>query len=119
MFSPAKIYRYLRYKDKFISGRTLAKAMGFPLHRLTEVTDISGVGSMGPCYRRSLKNRSVQFWNRYARCNAFHGGFRCFFQDSVFTPDGPTLFANTDRYLCIKDRPLRKGKSKPRRSKPK
>jgi hypothetical protein len=116
-YSAAKVYRYLRFKGRFVTGAVVARHMGIALNKLEQVYDYPGLAGMGPCYKRRKKH-SQQFWRRYAKCNAFCADFICFFQDRKFNGqgDGP-LLEDTGKYLCIKDRPLRKGKSPPKRGK--
>lgn len=91
-----EIYRYLRFKDGFVEGRTLCRAMSIPSSRLKSLDMAEGVGSVGPCTRRPLSP------TRYAKYNAFNATFIAFFKW-----DG--------RYRCLGSRKrLRPGCSKPK-----
>lgn len=118
-YSPIKVYRYLKFRDCFVSGRALARHMNIPLRQLEAAGENPGIGSMGPVNARGTKNRSAQFWQRYAKYNTYYADFICFFRHIIFQLKIQPYVTEGDRYLCIKDRPLRKGANKPNKRAPK
>lgn len=114
-FSPKKVFRYLKFKNKLVNGLVVARHMGIPLRRLDELNSVPGLGGLGPCYFRSLKNRSNQFWHSYAKNNMFSADFICFFRSVKFQFMQFPYVTEDGMYMCIKDRPLRKGANKPKK----
>ncbi|HEX8894398.1 MAG TPA: hypothetical protein VF783_13800 [Terriglobales bacterium] len=91
MSANRQIYRYLRFKNKFVVGTRLCKALGISLPQLKALDHVRGVGSMGPVYSEKLSPI------RYAKYNAFCADFIGFFEfDGV--------------YHCRKDRPVVRGR---------
>jgi hypothetical protein len=118
-YSPMKVYRYLKFKDRFVSGIALARHMNIPLRQLEKAGEHRGVGSIGPVNPGGTKNRSAQFWQRYARTNEFCADFICFFRMVKIQLKKQPYVTDGGRYLCLKDRPLRKGANKPNKRRPK
>jgi hypothetical protein len=95
-----QIYRYLRFKHKFVRGTVLCRNLRLPLTRLKALNDVRGVGSFGPCTRRELPPV------RYAKYNGFCADFIAFFELG-------------GKYLVRKERPLREGCRSPKWHRPK
>ena len=91
MKTGAQIYRYLRFKHRFVAGTRLCKALGISLVQLKTMDRVPGVGSMGPVYSEKLSPI------RYAKYNAFCADFIAFFE-------------NDGVYHCRKDRPVIRGR---------
>jgi hypothetical protein len=68
-----QIYRYLRFKQKFVRGRVLCRSLGIRANRLEALNYAPGIGSMGPVTSKPLSPE------RYAKYNAFCADFIAFF----------------------------------------
>jgi hypothetical protein len=93
--SDRQIYRYLRFKHRFVRGTRLCRALGISLAQIKSMDRVPGVGSMGPVYSEKLSPI------RYAKCNAFCAYFIAFFELGGV-------------YYCRKDRPLMRGRRVPK-----
>lgn len=94
MKNDRQIFRYLKFKRRFVQGMRLCKNLGIRLDRLPLLNEVKGVGSFGICTSKSLTPI------RYAKANGFCADFIAF-------------FSHNGKYLCRKDRPLRRGKLPP------
>lgn len=95
MTTDLKIYRYLRFKHKFVPGTVLCRNLRLPLTRLKALNDVKGIGSFGPCTRRELAPI------RYAKYNGFCADFIAFFE-------------LRGKYYVRKEKTLRKGCRSPK-----
>lgn len=95
MTTNQQIYRYLRFKNKFVIGTRLCRALRISASALKSLDRVPGVGSMGPVYSEKLPPI------RYAKRNAFCADFIAFFELS-------------GTYYCIKTRPLVRGRRVPK-----
>lgn len=91
-----QIYRYLRFKGRFVQGTRICRNLGLPLVRIKALDGANGIGSFGPVTRRELSPI------RHAKYNGFCADFIAFFKH-----DG--------KYLVRKDRPLRHGCHPPKK----
>lgn len=91
MMTNQQIYRYLRFKHKFVGGLRLCRVLGISAAQLKAMDRVPGVGSMRPVYSEKLSPI------RYARRNAFCADFIAFFEYKGV-------------YHCRKDRPVIRGR---------
>jgi len=94
MKTDRQIFRYLKFKRRFVQGTRLCKALGIRIDCLPLLNEVKGVGSFGICTSRAMTPI------RYAKANGFCADFIAFFN-------------HNGKYLCRKDRPLRQGKTPP------
>lgn len=100
MTTDLQIYRYLRFKHKFVRGTVLCRNLRLRLARLKMLDDVKGIGSFGPCTRRELSPV------RCAKYNAFCANFIAFFELG-------------GKYFVRKEKTLRKGCRSPKWPRPK
>jgi len=94
MTADIQIYRYLRFKKRFVIGTRLCLALGISHADLKALDRVRGVGSMGPIYSERLSPI------RYAKRNYFCADFIAFFELG-------------GKYYCRKDQPLVRGRRVP------
>ncbi|TCG09304.1 hypothetical protein BZM27_05750 [Paraburkholderia steynii] len=90
-----QIYRFLRFKHKFVGGLRLCRVLGISAAQLKVLDRVPGVGSFGPVHSERLPPI------RYARRNSFCADFIAFFKCA-------------ESYYCIKTRPLVRGRRAPK-----
>ena len=101
MVSIFKIYKFLRYKDRFVRGNWLCKHLNIPFKALAGMETERGIGSFGRARRKSPKN--PQQYLHVVKHNSWCADFWC-------------TFKSGGRIYCLKERPTRKGKYPPIRN---